>query len=182
MRKKKIFSLLIMMAMIIVCVKNVNAYSNYLDPFYDLNDDDSLFKVVSGKENFDKGSWVREEDLETKTSSYVYGKTNLWTSCTKIPTQSSKVYYLLLIDAKVWAEGKHNSRTWFSTKQVNLEISTNSTSIAFKENLSLNGTSTESKTLNDNEKYKKVLLLNIFSIVIGSFLSFSISCNVLTLK
>lgn len=59
----------------------------------------------------------------TKTDSYIYGKNKLWISLSKVAmTGTNSYYYALLVDGYVWAEGKHSSTIWFSTKSVNFNV------------------------------------------------------------
>lgn len=65
------------------------------------------------------------ELLETKTDTYLYGKHRLWVSLSRtqnLTVNHENYFYILLIDGYVWAEGKHNSTTWFSTKGVEFSI------------------------------------------------------------
>lgn len=134
MKKLSTFILFIIVSLL-VCT-SVNAFE-YDTPNQECDDGYYSFFSLT---NFDySDSDGDSTEVETVcTSTYIYGRCNLWVSLSKIADlESGGYYYILLVDAMTWAKGKYNSTTWFSTKEINYTITCGDSNMEFYEAVSI---------------------------------------------
>ncbi len=129
--KNKLFYMIFMLIIVVLISPNLYAKVEYLDKIdLDNNKYHNLFRVEDFADvNLDG---VSSGDFQnTETDKYLYGKNKLWLNLIKTPTINNSYLYVLLIDGTVYAKGKQNKSTWFSTKMVSYTITLNKDDLLF---------------------------------------------------